>query len=168
MGLRKKINAISRAWQNCVMYTDHQQHTIRKWWLLTGQLSWDLPGVQSLLLGSPLDTDVLEQVQSRAAGWLGAGACGMEELGLFTFQNKAGWEGWPSTTACLEVCREERDRCFLEARGDRTRGKGCELEEGKIRSGIRKTCSQWSVTGMACAETLWDLRRWRWSKPNWT
>lgn len=109
-----------------------------------------------------------EQVRSRAAGWLGAGAHGMEELGFFTFQNKAGWEGWPSTTACLEVCREERDRCFLEARGDRTRGKGCELEEGKIRSGIRKTCSQWLVTGMACAETLWDFHRWRWSKPTWT
>lgn len=123
---------------------------------------------RSALLRPTWSSRCFWEVQSRAAGWLGAGAHGMEELGLFTFQNKAGWEGWPSTTASLEVCREKRDRCFLEAHGDRTRGNGCELEEGKIRSGIRKACSQWLVTGMACAETLWELHHWRWSNPNWT
>lgn len=38
---------------------------------------------------------------------------------------------------------------------NRTRGKGCGLERGNLRSGIMKTCPQLLVTGMDCTETLW-------------
>lgn len=55
-----------------------------------------------------------------------------------------------------------------ERHSNRTRGKGCGLERGKFRSGIMKTCPQLLVSGMDCTEILWDLRSWRWSKPNWT
>ena len=65
--------------------------------------------------------------------------------------------------------KKEEDKFFTWSEGDRTRGNGFKLKEGRFRSDVRKKLfMQRPVRPWhCCPEKLWMLHIWRCSRPGW-
>ena len=61
------------------------------------------------------------------------------ELGLFSLEQRRLWGEWRAALQYLNRgCEKEGDRLCSRVCGDRTRGNGFKLKEGRLRSDIRK------------------------------
>ena len=57
---------------------------------------------------------------------------------MFSLENGRFQEQLIATFKYLRACKRERDQHFIWSSGDKTRGNGFEVKEGKFRMGVRQ------------------------------
>jgi len=119
------------------------------------------------------DMDMLECIQQRATKMIQ----GMKHLfyedrlrglGLFSLEKRRLRGDLVEAFQYLKGSyRKEGDRLFSRVCGDRTRGSGFKLKEGRFKLDIRKmSFTLWRGTG--CPERWWMPHPWRLSRSGWT